>query len=840
MARGTLIVYLGAAPGVGKTFAMLDEGWRRRERGTDVVVGFVETHARPRTQAQIRDLEVVPRRKLEYRGARFEEMDVDAILARKPQVALVDELAHTNVPGSGKEKRWQDIDVQLAAGITVISTVNIQHLESLNDVVERITGVVQRETVPDEWVRRADQIQLVDMSPEALRRRMAHGNIYPAERVDAALGNYFRVGNLGALRELALLWVADRVEEGLQRYMEAHGIDEPWETRERVVVAITGAPGGDDVIRRAARMAARRGSELIGVHVIRSDGRTARPGPMLDEQRVLLAELGGVYREVVGDDVPRSLAEFAHAEKATQMVLGASRHSRWAELARGSVVNRFLRHVKGVDVHVISVDDGGEARAERVWLRMPLWLRRVAPLPLRRQIGGLALAVVGLPLLTWMLVELRAELALSTALLLFLGFTVLVTAIGGVLVGAACAVAASLLANWFLTPPYGTFTIAEFENTVALLVFVAVALVLGLFVDRTAARSRESRRARAEMEVLATTTAALLGQREPVQQLVDQIRAAFAVDAVAVLDKSGDTWEVVASSGGPVPVTPFDGTTWDIDLAPETVLVLRGPRLSAEDQRLLRSFLTQLALALESLRLQATAASASDMAEADALRTALLRAVSHDLRTPLASIKASVTGLLQRDVTYSDRERRETLMNIDMATDRLNRLVGNLLDMSRLQTDAVEIVNRPVYLEDVVAAALASIEGGKDPRIEIDVAETLAPVLADPALLERAVANIVVNALTWSPADRLVRIEAGEVGERVHLRVIDQGPGVPPDDRERVFEPFQRAGDRSSHEGVGLGLAVAKGFVEAMDGEIRLDDTPGGGLTVVIDLPVAS
>jgi two-component system sensor histidine kinase KdpD len=228
------------------------------------------------------------------------------------------------------------------------------------------------------------------------------------------------------------------------------------------------------------------------------------------------------------------------------------------------------------------------------------------------------------------------------------------------------------------------------------------------------------------------------------------------------------------------------------------------------------------------------------MAEAGALRTALLRAVSHDLRTPLASIKASVTGLLQRDVTYSDRERRETLMNIDMATDRLNRLVGNLLDMSRLQTDAVEIVNRPVYLEDVVAAALASFEGGKDPRIEIDVAETLAPVLADPALLERAVANIVVNALTWSPADRLVRIEAGEVGQRVHLRVIDQGPGVPPDDRERVFEPFQRAGDGSSHEGVGLGLAVAKGFIEAMDGEITLDDTPGGGLTVVIDLPVAS
>jgi two-component system sensor histidine kinase KdpD len=276
MARGRLRVYLGAAPGVGKTYAMLDEAWRRRERGTDVVVGFVEAHRRPKTISQLRDLEVVPRRQMEYRGTHFEEMDVDAVLARKPQVALVDEMAHTNVPGSRHEKRWQDIEVLLDAGIDVISTVNIQHLESINDVVEKITGVVQRETVPDDVVRRADQIELVDMSPEALRRRMAHGNIYPAERVDAALANYFRPGNLAALRELALLWVADRVEDSLHTYMDAHGIADAWETRERVVVAITGVRGGDHLIRRAARMATRQAGELIGVHVVPSDGLAGR------------------------------------------------------------------------------------------------------------------------------------------------------------------------------------------------------------------------------------------------------------------------------------------------------------------------------------------------------------------------------------------------------------------------------------------------------------------------------------------------------------------------------------------------------------------------------------
>ena len=302
MARGTLRIYVGAAPGVGKTYAMLNEGRRRQQRGTDVVVGFVETHGRTLTAAPLGELEVVLRTAVEYRGQNFEEMDLDALLARAPQVALVDELAHTNVPGSRNTKRWQDIDELLAAGITVISTVNIQHLESLNDVVERITGIVQRETVPDAVVRAAEQIELVDMTPEALRRRMAHGNIYPPERVDAALSHYFRVGNLGALRELALLWVADRVDESLGEYRERHGIAEPWETRERVVVALTGAPQGERLIRRGARMAARTHAELVGVHVRSADGLAGHDEELLERHRLLLDELGGRYAEIMGAD----------------------------------------------------------------------------------------------------------------------------------------------------------------------------------------------------------------------------------------------------------------------------------------------------------------------------------------------------------------------------------------------------------------------------------------------------------------------------------------------------------------------------------------------------------
>lgn len=319
MTCGVLRIYLGAAPGVGKTFAMLNEGWRRKQRGSDVVIGIVETHGRANTVEQLRDLEVVPRRMFTYRDTVIEDMDLEAVLHRRPDVCLVDELAHTNPPGSKNTKRWQDIHDLLDAGIDVISTVNIQHLESLNDVVERITGVAQRETVPDVVVRAADQIELVDMSPEALRRRMAHGNIYPSERIDTALANYFRVGNLGALRELALLWVADRVEESLQDYLEHHGIVEAWETRERVVVALTGDPGSDALIRRAARMAGRRRGELVGVHVAPSDGLRSRSDSSegLEASRNLVTQLGGRYREIVADDRARALVDFARAERDT-------------------------------------------------------------------------------------------------------------------------------------------------------------------------------------------------------------------------------------------------------------------------------------------------------------------------------------------------------------------------------------------------------------------------------------------------------------------------------------------------------------------------------------------
>ena len=506
MARGTLRIYLGAAPGVGKTFAMLGEGRRRADRGTDVVVGVVETHGREQTRAQIGDLEVVPRRTIDYRGTAFDEMDVDAILARRPEVALVDELAHTNVPGSRNEKRWQDVDELLDAGITVISTLNIQHLESLNDVVERITGIVQRETIPDEIVRRADQIELVDMAPEALRRRMAHGNVYPAERIDAALGNYFRVGNLGALRELALLWVADRVDEALDEYRRLHGIERPWETRERVLVALTGGADGDRLVRRAARMAQRAKGDLVAVHVRSQDGLTPAATKALADQRTLVERLGGTYRDVVGDDIGKALVDTARRMNATQIVLGATRRSRLTELLRGSVIGRVIRDSgEDVDVHVISQSAPGQRPVRR----------RPTTLPGRRVLAGAVTAAALLPALTVVLAELRDELSLPSVLLLFLLVVVLVSAIGGLWPALGAAVAGFLLVNWYFTPPLYTFTIGEAENLLALAIFLIVAVTVSGFVSLAARRATEGQRARSEAETLARLARDVDRRRDP-------------------------------------------------------------------------------------------------------------------------------------------------------------------------------------------------------------------------------------------------------------------------------------------------------------------------------------
>ncbi|GAA2811719.1 sensor histidine kinase KdpD [Kitasatospora paracochleata] len=825
--RGQLRVYLGSAPGVGKTYRMLDEAHRRRDRGADVVVAFIECHGRRHTENMLQGLDLVPRLTRSYRGTDFPEMDLDAILARRPNVALVDELAHTNIPGGRNAKRWQDVEELLAAGIDVITTVNVQHLESLNDVVQKITGIPQRETVPDEVVRRADQIELVDMAPQALRRRMAHGNVYKAEKVDAALSNYFRVGNLTALRELALLWVAGRVDEGLRDYRASHNIDRVWETRERVVVALTGGPEGETIIRRAARIADRTaGGELLAVHVTRSDGLAGASPGALAEQRQLVETLGGSYHVVVGDDIPSALLAFARAHDATQLVLGTSRRGRLNRFLTGPGNGQTTVDLsEDIDVHMVTHAFTGRGR-------LPALGRRHSP---RRTVAGFAAGLLLPVLLTVVLSQLTGSLNLTTDALIFQLGVVAVALLGGATSALLASLIASLLLNYYFIPPVHTFTIAEPNNAIALVVFAAVALTVSTVVDRATKLTARAARTTAEAETLSTLAGSVLRGADAVPALLEKTRTAFALDSVALLDRTtGDTLGRSDADGDPAP----DRTVTEVPVGPAGLLVLAGRRLPAADQRVLTAFAAHIAAALERDRLATVAAEIEPIKAADRMRTALLAAVSHDLRTPLAAALAAVGSLRSPDVEFAPEDQAELLDMADESLVKLTRLVDNLLDMSRLQAGALTLHLESTPLDEVLRRAMDSLARPDAPVQPLDL-DTVPPVLADAPLLERVLANVITNALRYNAPGAPVLVAASHHLERVEIRVIDRGPGIPFEDRDRVFLPFQRLGDTDNTTGVGLGLALSRGLAEAMGGSLEVEDTPGGGTTMLLTLPAS-
>ncbi|CCK26963.1 Sensor protein kdpD [Streptomyces davaonensis JCM 4913] len=833
MGRGRLRIYLGAAPGVGKTYAMLSEAHRRAERGTDCVVALVEHHDRPRTEVMLHGLEQLPRKQLAYRGTAFTEMDVDAVLARRPEVALVDELAHTNVLGSRNAKRWKDVEELLAAGIDVISTVNIQHLESLGDVVESITGVRQQETVPDEVVRRADQIELVDMSPQALRRRMAHGNVYQPDKVDAALSNYFRPGNLTALRELALLWVADRVDEYLRTYRGEHRVSKIWGSRERIVVGLTGGPEGRTLIRRAARLAEKgAGGEVLAVYIARSDGLTAASPKELAVQRTLVEDLGGTFHHVVGDDIPAALLAFARGVNATQIVLGSSRRKTW-QYVFGPGVGATVARESGpdLDVHIVTHEEVAKGRG--------LPVARGARLGRSRIVWGWLAGIGGPALLTLLLTNVDADLGLTNNMLLFLTLTVAAALLGGLLPALASAAFGSLLLNWFFTPPVNRLTIADPKNILALVIFVGVAVSVASVVDLAARRTHQAARLRAESEILSFLAGDVLRGETSLEALLERVRETFGMESAALLERASEVepWTCAGRVGlGPTVERPEDADV-DMPAGDHMALALTGRVLPAEDRRVLAAFAAQAAVVLDRRRLREEADQARALAEGNRIRTALLAAVSHDLRTPLAGIKAAVSSLRSDDVAWSEEDEAELLAGIEEGADRLDHLVGNLLDMSRLQTGTVSAIVREIDLDEVVPMALGGVP---EDSVELDVPETLPMVAVDPGLLERSVANIVENAVKYSPPGMPVLVSASSIADRVEVRVVDRGPGVPDDAKERIFEPFQRYGDAPRGAGVGLGLAVARGFAEAMGGTLTAEDTPGGGLTMVLTLRAAA
>lgn len=830
--RGALRLYLGAAPGVGKTYAALSEARRRAERGTDVVVGFVETYGRPKTEELLDGLEVVPRVRL---AGGVTEMDVDAVLARRPAVVVVDELARTNAPGARHAKRWQDVEELLAAGITVLSTVNVEHLESLHEVIERITGAAQRETVPDEVVRRAEQVELVDITPEALRRRMAHGNIYRPEEVDAALANYFRPATLTALRELALLWLADQVDVALRRYRTEQDVTDVWEIRERVVVAITGGPESETLVRRARRIAARAGAELLVLHVLRSDGLAGADPAVLARCRALADGMGAGFHTVAGDDIPTALLDFARSVNATQLVLGTSRRSRLARLFNQGIGATVVQRCGSIDVHLVTHERAGSG----IRVTAP----RGALPPARKRLGWVFAAL--LPAVATAIGVSGAHLfGLSTDVVVFLLAVVTVALVGGLGPALLAALLGGLLLNFFLTPPVHTLTIADRANVITLVLMLLVAVLVAMVVDRAARRAEQAARARTEASLLASYARTVLTDPDPLPRLLDKIRENFALTSVALLERHDGRWQQAAVTGADPCLRPEQADT-DIAVTDDVRLALAGRAVTAADQLILEAAAGQALLALRQQRMAAEAAQAQRQAHAAALRTALLSAVGHDLRTPLTSIKAAIGSLRDPELTLSAADSVELLATVEESTDRLHALVDNLLDSSRLATGAITPALQPVGYDEVVLRALSGLDGarsagraGNQRAVEVDIDESLPHVLADAGLLERVVANIVDNALRHG-AGSPVAVRASAHADHVELRVVDHGPGIPPESAPSMFTPFQRLGDRDTTTGIGLGLSVAQGFTDAMGGSLTAEDTPGGGLTLAICLPTA-
>jgi two-component system sensor histidine kinase KdpD len=815
MLRGELRVYLGSAPGVGKTFHMLDEGWRRRARGTDVVVGFVEAHGRPSTIERIRDLEVIPRISREYRGAQLEEMNLEAILARRPEVALVDELAHTNVPGSTHQKRWQDVEALLDAGINVITTVNIQHLESVSDVVDKITGITQRETIPDVVVRRAEQIELVDITPEALRRRMAHGNIYAADQIDASLSNYFRPGNLTALRELALLWLADRVEDSLQHYLADHGISDAWETRERLIVAVTGAATDEALLRRAARIASRTGAELVAVHVVNSSG-------LLDNAdtsaaRVLVGELDGVFQEIVDEDVARALVAFASSERGTQIVLGASRPRTAIHLTRG-VVEKVLRQARHLDVHIIAVGGQRPAKVRR--------RRQKSSFSWTRTVVALVLTVLIMPLVTVAMTEIRSSLSLSTVFLVYLLVVLALTTWGGALVGIVAALVASGLENYYFVPPLHTLEVARPDDVVAIVAFFLFAIGASIVVSQFAQRSKEAERARSEAQVLARAAATVTTSSDDLLPLLESLRTIFAIPGVALWVRRDGEWAVELKSGEPVDESKAN-SRFVID--DDHTLVLAGEALDNQDRQLITVFLERVSDGLRSQSFLHDEQQQRTLAQADGL----LHALSYELSTPLASIEADVTSLLKPDVTWTPQARRGILIGLERDVRRMTRLIANLVDLRRLEAGLVTATVDDVDLKEVLDHLLDAVEFDGQ-SFDVDVPDDLPLLMTDRALLKRVIVNVVSNAVRFSPLGEPVRISACQTGRFVQLLVIDRGPGIAEEQRATLIAAQGQLYDEPSI--AGIALTASAGFLKPLGGQLRFEDTPGGGLTVSIEL----
>jgi two-component system sensor histidine kinase KdpD len=863
--RGRLKIFLGAAPGVGKTYEMLLAAQARRRDGVDVVVGVVEAHGRRETEALLEGLEVIPRQQVEYKGHLLAEMDLDAILKRRPQLVLVDELAHTNAPGSRHPKRYLDVEEIIAAGIDVFATLNIQHVESLNDVVARITRIRVRETVPDSILDQADDIEVIDLSPEDLIKRLREGKVYVPQQAERAIRHYFSQGNLTALRELALRRTAQRVDEQLLSHMRAHAIAGPWAAGERVLVCISEAANTAGLIRYARRVADRMQVPWTALYV-----ETARTQRLTNAERDRIADflrlaerLGASTITIPGRNIAEEVVAYATANNITQIVIGKSSRSRWFELVHGSVVHELVRKTGEISVHVISADDSESVPPKSVQTHPGIEPFRVEP-----YLGSAVLvaAALGVGLL------LKQFIDVQSISLVFLTEVLCSAIVWGLWPSLFAAIASMLAYNFFFLPPLYTFTVADPENVLALFFFLIVAIIVSNLTARTRTQvvtARLRAKTTAELYAFSRKVAGIGDLDDLLWATAYQISSMLKVRTVLLMPaKEGDGLDV--ASGYP-PEDQLDSAdmaaarwTWEhnrpagrgADTLPggkRLFLPLRtesgpvgvlgidrdmpGPLLTPDERRLLDALCDQGAVAIERIALAKGLDEARVLAETERLRAALLTSISHDLRTPLASILGTVSSLRSFPERYGAAEREELLTTLQDEAERLNRFVANLLDMTRIESGALELKLEVIDVTEIVGSALqraGNVLAGH--RIEVAIEPELPMLRLDAVLFEQVLFNLLDNAAKYSPAGSRIDIRATRDGELVEIEVVDEGPGIPPSDFERIFDKFYRvhAQDRR-RAGTGLGLAICRGFVEALGGWIvarNRRDRSGAALTI--------
>ena len=860
--RGKLKIFLGYAAGVGKTFAMLEAAWQRKLDDQDVVAAYVESHGRFETDSMLAGLEIIPKARIEYMGVLLPEMDIDAVLARKPGIALVDELAHTNAPGSRHEKRWQDVEELLAAGIDVYTTVNIQHFESLNDIVAQITGVTVRETVPDRLLDEAAEIKLVDISPEELLQRLKEGKVYIPEQAAKAMGKFFKPGNLIALRELALRRAASRVDEEMRAYMESRAIPGPWPAAERLLVCVSGSPYSERLIRTTRHLADEIKAQWFTIYI-----ETPDTSKHLQENRqrvwkdLRLAEsLGAYVRTVSSTSVAEAVIDFAVKHNVTKIVVGKPAKPRWREFLIPPTVDRIIRLSGAIDIHVVSIEPAPPKPRDAV----------TSPKSRLHLPGYMAsLALVAAATLACQL--LRPFLAPTNMVMVYLLAVVVAALRFGLKPAILTAFLGVLAFDFFFVLPHLTFAVADTEYIITFLALFAVGVVISSLVSKAreraeAVREREEQTtslyylsrdlaAAADMQTLMDAVIGNIGESMGAGVAVllpegERLKVAaackdFALDAkeLAVADwafrnrrEAGRGTGTLGSSGLLyLPLQTSGSLVGVLGIKLDNEADYRSP----QTRRLLDAFASQTAMALERVQLSRQAEQAKIMQARDNLERALLNSVSHDIRTPLVSITGALSAIRERGSMLDDESRNELLDAAWEEAGRLNRFVGNLLDMTRLESGAIKLKEEMNDVQELVGCALASLEhriGGR--KVGVHLAPDLPMVPIDMTLMTQVLVNLLDNALKYTPVDREIEISAFTDESRLTIEVSDRGPGIPEGDLTKIFEKFYQIPVPEGAGGTGLGLSICKGLVEAHKGDIHAANRISGGLTVTVTIPL--